>query len=259
MDRRLALLPHAAALAVAWQQRFRAARLSPFAACRAALSHSAREALYGSRIEVLPPELRGRVLGLVVDVGAHEGQWLTPFLRFMRASRVEVFEPLPACVAQLRSTYGGDPKVFIHQAAVGDRPGSVTLNVTEGRRLSSVLLPAPEMGLFYGNRVASIQEKITVPLVTLDETLPDAPVDLLKIDVQGFERQVIAGAKRTLARTRTVLIEANFQHHYEGDALLAELWHLLAEHGFGLWSISSPYYGPDGRALWADAAFVRGT
>jgi FkbM family methyltransferase len=251
------MLPHAAALAVEWQQRFRASGLSPLAACRAAVSPSARQALYGSRLETLPADMRGRVLGLVVDVGANEGQWLTSFLRFVRASRVEVFEPIPACVAQLRTSFAGAPYVSIHQAAVGDQAGTVTLNVTEGTTFSSVLPPAPEMAHAYSHGVTSIHEQITVPLVTLDEALPDTPVDLLKIDVQGFERQVIAGAERTLASTRAVLMEANYQHHYNGDALLPELWQLLAQHGFGLWSISSPYYGPDGRALWADAVFVK--
>jgi FkbM family methyltransferase len=258
MNRRLAMLPHAAALAVELQQRFRASGLSRLAACRAVVSPAARQALYGSRVEALPAEMRGRVLGLVVDVGANEGQWLTSFLRFVRASRVEVFEPIPACVAQLRTSFGGAPYVSIHQAAVGNQTGTVSLNVTEATTFSSVLAPAPEMAQMYNSRgVTSIHEKITVPLVTLDEALPDTPVDLLKIDVQGFERQVIAGAERTLARTRTVLMEANYQHHYDGDALLPELWQLLAEHGFGLWNISSPCYGPDGRALWADAVFVK--
>ena len=53
---------------------------------------------------------------------------------------------------------------------------------------------------------------------TLDSVLPESKlVDLLKIDVQGFERAVLSGAKRVLGNTRAVLIEATLQSHYVGD------------------------------------------
>jgi len=71
-------------------------------------------------------------------------------------------------------------------------------------------------------------------------------VDLLKIDVQGFERAVLLGARRVLGSTRAVLIEVNLQSHHAGDDTLPTLWNQLAELGFSFWS------------LWADAAFVKG-
>jgi hypothetical protein len=83
-----------------------------------------------------------------------------------------------------------------------------------------------------------------------------ASVGLLKIDVQGFERAVLAGASETLKRTAYVLIEANFVSLYEGDLLLPQLHELMLDAGFTLASLSRPYVR-GGRALFADALYRR--
>jgi FkbM family methyltransferase len=50
-------------------------------------------------------------------------------------------------------------------------------------------------------------------MTTLDRLLVDlAEVSLLKIDVQGYEKQVFAGAKQTLSKTKLLLVELNFIH-----------------------------------------------
>ena len=83
-------------------------------------------------------------------------------------------------------------------------------------------------------------------------------MDLLKVDVQGFEQAVLSGARRVLESTRAVLIEANLQSHYVGDDTFPSLWNSLASQGFSFWSLSLPYTGSGGKALWADAVFVKG-
>jgi Methyltransferase FkbM domain len=53
--------------------------------------------------------------------------------------------------------------------------------------------------------------KYEVAVVTLDSILPDAPILVMKIDVEGFECEVLSGAKRTLERARFLIIEAHNQ------------------------------------------------
>jgi len=69
---------------------------------------------------------------------------------------------------------------------------------------------------------------------------------------------VLSGARRVLANTRCVLIEASLQSHYVGDNNLPALWNTLADQGFSFWRLSPLYLGQGGKALWADAVFVRG-
>ncbi len=92
---------------------------------------------------------------------------------------------------------------------------------------------------------------------TLDSLLPSGRIDLLKLDVQGAERRVLAGAAECLARTSVIMIETNFVSHYEGDDLFGDLGELLGEHGFQFWTMTALFYSPAGQAMWADAVFVR--
>jgi hypothetical protein len=106
---------------------------------------------------------------------------------------------------------------------------------------------------------AELVSEIDVEVVRLDDALSDVPeIDLLKLDVQGFERWVIAGAPETLARTKMVLIEMNFIRHYSGELGMAGLASLLSETiGFEYHNASLPHRTAEGRAAWFDAVFVR--
>ncbi len=69
---------------------------------------------------------------------------------------------------------------------------------------------------------------VAVPIRTLDDLLEGDPrsIDLLKIDVEGMEAQVLAGAPLTLPRIRRIVVE------YEGNAALADLRRILVPAGF---------------------------
>src|SRR5581483_4361453 len=99
--------------------------------------------------------------------------------------------------------------------------------------------------------------QISTKVVPLDDVLhDDEPIDLIKIDVQGFEHSVLRGALKTLQRTRALLVETNFTSHYCGDGSFGTLFNHLTELGFEFWNVSAPYRGSKGRALWADAVFL---
>lgn len=113
------------------------------------------------------------------------------------------------------------------------------------------------MNAAYGGNQYDVNRRITVPLTTIDEVARDSwPVSLLKLDVQGNERAALEGARETLARTRWLLIEANFQSHYVGDAVFPQLHAMLTGLGFLLTGMSPPYVR-HGVALWADCLYER--
>src|SRR5581483_10234723 len=99
--------------------------------------------------------------------------------------------------------------------------------------------------------------QISTKVVPLDDVLhDDEPIDLIKIDVQGFEHSVLRGALKTLQRTRALLVETNFTSHYCGDGSFGTLFNHLTELGFEFWNVSAPYRGSKGRALWAHGVFL---
>jgi len=205
----------------------------------------------------LPPTLRGHI-SRVVDVGANEGQWLSALLRFVSVDEVDAFEPNPPVFKRLQARMAGRPEVRCHPEAAGARREKLTIHTAEQSEFSSFLEVSDLVRHEYGERAGEVAKEFEVQVVPLDDALDGGEViDLLKIDVEGFQPAVLAGAKETLRRTRVVLIEAYFVSHFKGDVTFGELSRLLIEeHGFEFWNLAVPMYGASGRSMWADAVFV---
>ena len=87
-----------------------------------------------------------------------------------------------------------------------------------------------------------------------------SPADrvLLKIDVQGYEAQVLEGAPRTLAACRAVVTEMSLVPLYKGQMLVREMWDALVSAGFEAWSLEPGFRDPrTGRMLQIDGLFVK--
>lgn len=216
-----------------------------------------RLALDQSRLSILPPKLRP--LSFVIDVGANQGQWIGSLMGLLPIPEVWIFEPNPEAMKICQQRIGRRPGVTYFDLALGDADGQAELHVTARSDFASILQPRADfLETHYGHNAAHVVLNQQVQIATLDSLVPESrSVDLLKIDVQGFERAVLSGARRVLGSTRAVLIEVNLQSHYAGDDTFPALWNQLADQGFSFWSFSPPYTS-GGRALWADAVFVKG-
>ena len=203
--------------------------------------------------------LTGTKLGYVIDVGANTGQFFTSFLSVLDAEEIDCFEPNPDAYGELlkgiRSSRMAS-KARAYNFALGSETGTSELNVTASSDFSSLLSPNSELECEF-RTPASVVNRIAVPVKRLDDCAKPKPVDLLKIDVQGFERHVIAGATQVLSRTRALLIEVSFKRYYKGDCDFLEIWHLLSEqYHFDLYNLSDPSRDADHLAGQADAVFI---
>lgn len=222
-----------------------------------AFSPGMRRAIAGSRFALFPRWLR-RPLSFVLDVGANEGQWLTSLLVLVPVKEAWVFEPNPDAMQRCRMRAAQYPGITFHEVAVGAVLGRAVLHVTQSSDFSSLLIPNTTLiEAHYSNNPAKIIAEQMVEVTTLDKIVPlSKEIDLLKIDVQGVEREVLQGASLTLKRTAAILLEVNLRSHYDGDQTFGSLYSVLEARGFELWSMSQPYLGTSGEALWADALFV---
>jgi FkbM family methyltransferase len=247
------ILPHGVVAAWDWARRFEAIGLRPLAAWRAACFGVDRRSLVASRLELLPPGLV-RSLRTIVDVGANEGAWLEH-----EVNEIHAFEPNPEAFERLERRLAARPRANLHRIALGDRVARASLNVTGNDSLASLLSPAPLLAEAYTEPRATVRRQIEVEVDTLDRVVPETlEVDLLKIDVQGYEAQVLEGGHRLLGRTRAVLIEMNLRPHYEGESGFGTLFDTLTTgHGFIPWGMSPPLQDEHGGALWCDIGFVR--
>lgn len=136
---------------------------------------------------------------LVFDVGAHVGNRIAP-LRALGA-RVVAVEPQPHCVALLERLYGDDPDVNLVDAACGAAESEATLHVSpEHPTLSTLSRSWTEaIDRHYAEHAIAWDREVTVRTTSLD-ALIDAYGEpgFIKIDVEGFEPEVLAGLTRAV-------------------------------------------------------------
>lgn len=130
---------------------------------------------------------RGRRMAL--DIGAHYGSWSRYMAR--QFDRVLSFEPVRATYECCRLNVAEFDNVTLTHQAVGDRAGMVS--VAPGKMYTH---PGMETIVDFAG---------DTPMVRIDDLELNA-VDFIKIDVEGFERHVLEGARETLARCRPVII-----------------------------------------------------
>jgi len=191
----------------------------------------------------------------IVDVGSNAGHWAADVLWLRPAARLTCIEPDPRLARQLRARFAGHAGVDVLETAVGDKAGTLDFRIMEDSVFNSARPPAADVAAQYP-ATFRVLETIPVPVQTLDALLPGSDrIALLKIDVQGYEREVLAGATRTLTLTDHVLMEVNFRPHYEGEADFFELTRIMQQHGFSIGNYSEPKGGRK-QALYADVLFV---
>jgi FkbM family methyltransferase len=131
---------------------------------------------------------------LVFDVGANIGDKAARFAA--HAARVVCFEPVPECVAKLRSRFKEYPAITIEPYALGPAPGTLPLSVCSAATTISTFSDAWKNGRFSEH----VWDKtIEVPVRTLDDVIAEFGLpDYCKIDVEGFELSVLRGLSKRI-------------------------------------------------------------
>jgi FkbM family methyltransferase len=206
-------------------------------------------------LSLLPPG-QWKALDCAVDVGANVGDWSSAVLELISPEKLIVIEPGPTMFAQLREKFAGKSNIQLHNVAIGETNGMTTLRMTHDSTGASILPPRDEMKKLIGGNW-TIEAEVQCPLRTLDSLLADTPeISLLKIDVQGYEKQALAGATGTLAKTKFLLIELNYMPQYEGGSWFGEIHEILTRRfGFVLVDVTKPLR-LNGRASMSDALYV---
>jgi FkbM family methyltransferase len=195
----------------------------------------------------------------IVDVGAHSGAFTRGMQQVCSVKHAVLVEPIPAMVDQLRRNSeltGFD----IFGCAASDCNGEVEFFVHEHFAEISSVLPAKADVAGMAEILAGAPTRLVVQTKTLDDivaTCNATEIDLLKIDVQGFEDRVLKGATRVLAMTKIVFIEVSFRPLYEGSCTFFDVHTHLVDHGFVLINLEPGYRSRAGELLQADAIFQR--
>jgi FkbM family methyltransferase len=187
---------------------------------------------------------RGRVITryspeAAFDIGANVGQWYLSFREVNKSALVFSFEPDPRAFLELQKlhTRVQDANWFIVNKAVGAETEKSTMSLWDLAGGSSSLKPLTKDGEQFTGQKQSSFEIVEIEVCTLDDfirdNLPGLTKGFLKLDVQGFEIEVLAGASRSLSGAIEIIeIEVPFRPIYAGDSNVETISALLNRHRF---------------------------
>jgi FkbM family methyltransferase len=213
------------------------------------------------------PELRlTRMLArhnvdLVIDVGASTGGYGHSLRMAGYQGRILSFEPLPSAHAALvRRSASHSGWAVAPPMALGAHEGRSRMNVAGNSDSSSLLemldshaTAAPD------SRYVAAQEVVVARLDQFRHPFIEAAArPFLKVDTQGYEEHVLAGAAGVLPQLCGVQVEMTLEPLYEGQMLWHDLMAMIDASGFQLWSIVPGFFDQhSGRLLQCDGIFFR--
>ena len=200
-------------------------------------------------------------INLVFDIGANEGQFAKEIREYGYRGKIVSFEPLSSARKKLLALASVDPDWEVHdQSAIGDLDGEIKIHVA-GNSVSSSVLPMLEShsGAAVGSAYIDSER---VPMARLDTIAaryltPNSNL-FIKIDTQGFEWQVLEGARTALQQARGVLCELSLVPLYDGQRLWRDIADRLDTEGYMLWALQKGFTDPrTGQSLQMDGIFLR--
>jgi FkbM family methyltransferase len=203
--------------------------------------------------------LRDSPVGHVLDIGANSGQFASIARQIWPKAEIDSFEPLPHVFEELLKAHGHDRSFRAHRLALGRSQGSATMQSNDFSPSSSLLALAPLHQQEWPE--ANSTRLIEVPVRTLDSWARERPLApgplFVKIDVQGYEIEVIEGGLSTLVeRTDWLCLEVSFYELYDKQPLFHEIYTRLAELGFLFRGHVQQFMNKQGtQILFADALF----
>lgn len=200
-------------------------------------------------------------IDVVLDVGANEGQYASELRDDIGyRGKIVSFEPLSSAYQKLAKLAAADSRWQTVNCALGEQPGEQQINVSDNSVSSSLLdiLPAHTASAPGSEYVA----RETIRVDTLDALFDDyCSADdnvYLKIDTQGFERQVLTGAEQSLSRVNTIQLEMSLAPLYAGELLFPDMLSLLVGMGYTPVSLEPGFTNLDtGQLLQVDGIFHR--
>ncbi len=228
----------------------RLARAAVSPSCWMALPHRV-----APPVEHLPALSNLKIDG-ILDVGANRGQFTLVCQLTHPKTPIVAFEPIPSEASTFRKVHGSRKHVVLIETALGDETGTATLHLSKSADCSSLFPIGKAQSELFENTGEIGTQVVTVQ--RLDDLSPKwngRTQQLLKLDVQGYELQVLKGAVQTLKLCKYVYAECSDVSLYDGQALRHEVASFLARYGFKEVGCFNPLFNGD-QLIQADYLFA---
>lgn len=173
----------------------------------------------------------------VLDIGANTGQFSLEIYKLLPEAKIYSFEPLHDIFSELKKNTATIPKFKAFNVGLGATNGNIEIERSSFSPSSSFLHMSSLHKTVYPKSAETFKE--TVTLKRLDDVTneTESKIDLsgnllIKMDVQGFESEVIKGGMETLKKAKVLLLETSFVELYTGQMLFDDIYKLIRSLGF---------------------------
>jgi FkbM family methyltransferase len=197
-----------------------------------------------------------RPFATVVDIGSNRGQFSLACLKWAPKARVFAFEPQARPCHIYRQIFLSLGNFSMHEVAIGPSRCRNTMHLSASDDSSSLLpISNNQQSIYPGTEEVGVIQVDVAPMgdfISAGQLIAPA---ILKIDVQGFELDVLKGSESLLSRFSCIYCECSFIELYTGQKLAHEIIEWLGQRGFnlsGIYNLSCDYLG---RTIQADFLF----
>ncbi len=190
---------------------------------------------------------------VIADVGANHGGWSRVAATVFPTANFLLIEPQEEMRPFLEDFCAQHPPAQWVLAGAGAEPGEALLTIWDDLQGSAFLTPTIQAMTPYRRERA-------VPIITLDSLITAGEIatpNLIKIDVQGFEMEVLSGAQTCIGRTDCFLIETSLFHPLGERPTFYRVLEFLEAHGYHVYDFVGPKYRADGSLGQIDICLVR--
>lgn len=193
------------------------------------------------------------------DIGANIGQYGSSMRKFGYSQKLISFEPLKSAFQELQKASSKDDNWVINNYALGNENTKSVINVAGNSFSSSILNMLPTHLDHAPESKYTTQEEIEIK--TLDTIFnsfcgKESRV-MIKIDTQGFEKNVIDGATESLKVIKMIQMEMSIVPLYESEMTYIEMINYLDNKGFQLFGLENGFSDQiTGQLLQVDGIFV---
>jgi FkbM family methyltransferase len=192
----------------------------------------------------------------IIDVGANKGQFTFAAIHLFPNATVFSFEPLRRNYQKMQHLFNGNSKVKLFNFGLGSENGELEFYEHSYDQISSFLKVNPSNS--NPNYKDSLSTSTKVSVRRLDDIIEFecivSPV-LLKLDVQGFEEQVLLGSLNLLKSIDYIMIELPFEELYDKQKLFNDMNEILLNLGFYLMAPLGFNTGKDNNIIEIDALY----
>lgn len=186
----------------------------------------------------------------VIHIGAHFGQEYDTYKKYKSIENIIFFEPDPDSFKQLEEKVSNDKSVVCINKALGPFSCKAQMNKETANQGMSNSILEPGIHLQQYPNI-TFNDKYEVDVHPLDKFEPNNTLNMINIDVQGFELNVFLGARRTLHNIDYVYAEINRDEVYKGCPHVQDLDYFLGK--YGLERVETNWAGQ----TWGDALYVK--